>query len=393
MLLGKLLLLTILFPPLYLTLQPFCRSHGVMRIDGVDIHWDTIDLQTVFIEDIEKGVLLDAFTDIFQQDIKVTALAGLASGTAADNGHLLHADVLIRKILTELLVHIVFNHLLHLILSIVLQSLDLGCQLQWIHTVQEVIEHTVRHLFLTVIFDMKEVGNGVPELTQSGRDLLKDACFTLFFHKLLQALGTTLTAILGQCLGGYLVIRMEIRILALHVVPHLRGVLHHLNDLCPLTRILLTQNLCPQMGVFMDGGLYGSHIRVEIDLPLMDKTIDLTVLVTEQDRLPAFVGLILILFKDTRTFCGIGIYRDACTAHQSNQRITQLNRRTVFLLLLSGHLGSNAYGSDGHRLHLDFLGLRHLNLHFRMILQIVVRMGQHKGTYLDTLSEICLGSL
>ena len=88
----------------------------------------------------------------------------LAYGTAADNGHLLHADILVGKVLTEFLVHIVLNHLLHLILGILLQSLDLRPQLQGIHPTHEVIEHSVCDFFLIGVFNMQEVGNGIPEL-------------------------------------------------------------------------------------------------------------------------------------------------------------------------------------------------------------------------------------
>ena len=80
----------------------------------------------------------------------------------------------------------------------------------------------------------------------------------------------------------------------------------------------------------------------------MDKAIDLTFLVTEQDGFPALVGLILglrpslltlgriqtrlvplsltrnlILLKDALTFGSIEIHIDACTTHTLNQRITQ----------------------------------------------------------------------
>ena len=186
---------------------------------------------------------------------------------------------------------------------------------------------------------------------------------------------------------------MEIRVLALDIIPHLRGVLHHLDDLAPFVRVLLTQDLSPQVGIFVDGCLHRGHIGVEIDLPLMHKAIDLPVLVTEQDGLPAFVGLVLILFKDTLTFCGIGIHCNARAAHQPNQGITQLYGRTVILLLLSGHLGSNTDGSGSHGLHLNLLSLRHPHLNVWMVLKIVVRMGQHDSTHLDTLTEISLGCL
>ena len=53
MLIGQLLFLTVLFMPLGITCQPFCRVHGIMRIDWVDIHRDAIDLQTVLVKGIE----------------------------------------------------------------------------------------------------------------------------------------------------------------------------------------------------------------------------------------------------------------------------------------------------------------------------------------------------
>ena len=116
---------------------------------------------------------------------------------------------------------------------------------------------------------------------------------------------------------------MQIGILALDFIPHLRRVLHHLDDLFPLFRILLTQDFGPQVGIFVDRRLYCGHIGVKIDLSLMHKAIDLTILVTEQDGLPALVGLVLVLLKDALTFGSIEIHVNACTTHTLNQRITQ----------------------------------------------------------------------
>ena len=168
MLMGQLPLQAVLLTPLGITGQPFCRIHGIMRIDGVDIHGNATNLQAVPIKGIEKGIFLHALTAILQENVKVAALMGLASGTAADNGQLLHADILVGEVLAELLLHIVLDHLLHLILGIVLQSLDLRTQLQGIHPIHKVIEHAVCHLFLGGILYMQEVGNGIPELTQDG---------------------------------------------------------------------------------------------------------------------------------------------------------------------------------------------------------------------------------
>ena len=55
----------------------------------------------------------------------------------------------------------------------------------------------------------------------------------------------------------------------------------------------------------------------------MHKAIDLTILVTEQDGLPALVGLILILLKDALTLGSIEIHVDARTTHTLNQGVTQ----------------------------------------------------------------------
>ena len=171
---------------------------------------------------------------------------------------------------------------------------------------------------------MQEVGNGIPELAQYCRDLIEDASgILLVSHELLQTLGTTLTTILSQGLRCNFIIRMQIGVLALDIIPHLRRVLHHLDDLFPLFRILLTQDFGPQVGIFVDRRLYRGHIRVKIDLSLMHETIDLTILVTEQDGLPALVGLILILLKDALTFGSIEIHVDARTTHTLNQRVTQ----------------------------------------------------------------------
>ena len=168
MLMGQLPLQAVLLTPLGITGQPFCRIHGIMRIDRVDIHRNAIYLQAVLMEGIEKGIFLHALTAILQEDVKVAALMGLASGTATNNGQLLHADILVGEVFANLLLHIVLDHLLHLILGIVLQSLDLRTQLQGIHPIHKVIEHAVCHLFLGGILYMQEVGNGIPELTQDG---------------------------------------------------------------------------------------------------------------------------------------------------------------------------------------------------------------------------------
>ena len=324
MLPGELAFLTILFTPLDITSQPLSRIHGIIRIDRVDIHRDAVYLQSVLIEDIEKSIFLHTLTTIFEQDIEVTALLGFTSGPAADNGHLLHINVFTREVFCQFLIHIVLDHLLDLILRIVLQSLNLRAKFQRIHTVQQVIEHAVGHLFLIGVLDMQEVGNGIPELAQYCRDLFEDASgILLVSHELLQALGATLATILSQSLGSNLIIRMQIGVLALDIIPHLRRVFHHLDDLFPLFRILLAQDFGPQVGIFVDGRLYRGHIGVKIDLSLMDKAIDLTFYVTEQDGFPALVGLILILLKDALTFGSIEIHVDARTTHTLNQGVTQ----------------------------------------------------------------------
>ena len=171
---------------------------------------------------------------------------------------------------------------------------------------------------------MQEVGNGIPELAQYCRDLFEDASgILLVSHELLQALGATLATILSQSLGSDFIIRMQIGVLALDIIPHLRRVLHHLDDLFPLFRILLAQDFGPQVGIFVDGRLYRGHIGVKIDLTLMHEAIDLTFLVTEQDGFSALVGLILILLKDALTFGSIEIHVDARTTHTLNQGVTQ----------------------------------------------------------------------
>ena len=171
---------------------------------------------------------------------------------------------------------------------------------------------------------MQEVGNGIPELAQYFRNLLEDASgILLVSHELLQTLSATLTTILSQGLRCNLIIRMQIGVLALDIIPHLRRVLHHLDDLFPLFRILLAQDFGPQMGIFVDGRLYRGHIGVKIDLTLMHEAIDLTILVTEQDGFSALVGLILILLKDALTFGSIEIHVDARTTHTLNQGVTQ----------------------------------------------------------------------
>ena len=47
--------------------------------------------------------------------------------------------------------------------------------LQRIHATQHITQHTIGHFLLIIIVEVEEIANGVPELAQSGSDLLKDA--------------------------------------------------------------------------------------------------------------------------------------------------------------------------------------------------------------------------
>ena len=132
----------------------------------------------------------------------------------------------------------------------------------------------------------EELCNMVPELSQGLHHLTHDGIgILLAIDKLLQPLIAALSTELCQCFIGYLIISLQMRVVLDDIVPDLRGVLHHPDDILPLLGIALTQHLSPQVGIFMKRSLGSSNTRVNIDSAIMHEAISLMCSTTEEHRL------------------------------------------------------------------------------------------------------------
>ena len=141
----------------------------------------------------------------------------------------------------------------------------------------------------------------VPELSQGLHHLTHDGIgILLAIDKLLQLPVAALATELCQSFISYLVISLQMRIVLDNIVPDLRSVLHHPNDILPLLGIALTQNLGPQVSVLMKRSLSSSDTRVNIDGAVMHETISLMCSATEEHRL-TLQDILLHLLGDLDT--------------------------------------------------------------------------------------------
>ena len=144
----------------------------------------------------------------------------------------------------------------------------------------------------------------VPELSQSLHHLTHDGVgILLAIDKLLQPLIATLATELCQSFIGYLVISLQMRIVLDDIVPDLRGVPHHPDDILPLLGIALTQNLGPQVGVLMKRSLGSGNTRVNINSTIVDEAVSLMLSTAEEHRL-ALHDILLHLLGNLDTMQG-----------------------------------------------------------------------------------------
>ena len=186
-----------------------------------------------------------------------------------------------------------------------------GCDtvIQRINLVQKVVEDAVSNLFLVGIVDAEELCDITPELTQNLHHLTHDGIgILLAIDKLLQPLIAALATELSQSFIGYLVIGLQMGIILDDIVPDLRGVLHHPNNILPLLGIALTQHLSPQVGVLMKRSLGSSNTRVNINGAIMYETISLMCSATEEHRL-ALHDILLHLVSDINSM-GVNLLLD-----------------------------------------------------------------------------------
>ena len=152
--------------------------------------------------------------------------------------------------------------------------------------------------------DAEKLCNMVPELSQGLHHLTHDGIgILLAIDKLLQLPVAALATELCQSFIGYLVIGLQMGVVLDDIVPDLRGVLHHPDDILPLLGIALTQHLSPQVGVLMKRSLSSSNTRVNIDSAIMHEAISLMCSTTEEHRL-TLQDILLHLLGDLDTMQG-----------------------------------------------------------------------------------------
>ena len=227
--------------------------------------------------------------------------------------------------LLHLLSHIQVIHADSLLLSLVSLSCSLLAnelkarpsvlalhKLPWVHTVQQVLHHSVSHFLCTREVNMKEVAHAFPEPLQS---LLHTLQSTQSLHRVQlihaasnltsltsQTFSTTTARIRSYHLVSNLVIRFQFRIAFLHLVPYRRA-LHQAHHVLPFFMIIRLQRARPQMSILMYRRLRGGYPWVIVYLSTNSKAVGLTILCFEEPHIVS--NLRVFLVKDNIILCSI----------------------------------------------------------------------------------------
>ncbi len=111
---------------------------------------------------------------------------------------------------------------------------------------------------------------------------------------LAQTLGTTPAAVVRKHLIGNLVIRLELGIFLLHLLPNRLALLHQLHHVLPLLRVRLPQCLSPQVSILVDRRLARRYTRVNVYLATNSITISITVRRAEETHLVPYLQILVV---------------------------------------------------------------------------------------------------
>ena len=197
-------------------------------------------------------------------------------------------------------------HIFISIASILFIATIISVGIARLHLIQQVIHNLVGHLVSAREVDMQNIlRNMLPRLpdslTQSAeathnRSLVQHTLGILSGLRglLAQTLGTTPATVVRQHLIGNLIIRLELGIFLLHLLPNRFALLHQLQHVLPLLRVRLPQCLCPQVGILMDRCLTRRYTRVNVYLATNSITVSITVQRAEETHLVLYLQILVV---------------------------------------------------------------------------------------------------
>ena len=196
---------------------------------------------------------------------------------------------------------------------------------------QQVRKHLVRNILGRSEVDAEPVSHTLPETPQSlshalnaahGSSLVQHAPIRSQSLRLrtAQTLRAPATAVLRQHLVSNLVIRLQLGIKPLHLVPD-PGPLHQPHDVPPLLGVQLAHRRSPQVRILVDRSLGSSNPRVDINIPAFGEPVGMAVRRAEEADLIRYPGICIIeddiialpiLINATKVSCGIRDTRKPC---------------------------------------------------------------------------------
>ena len=197
-------------------------------------------------------------------------------------------------------------HIFTSIASILFIATIISVGIARLHLIQQVIHHLVGNILSAREVDMQNIlRNMLPclldSLTQSA-EATHNRCLVQHTHGILsslrgllaQTLGTTPATVVRQHLIGNIVIRLELGIFLLHLLPNRFALLHQLHHVLPLLRVRLPQCLSPQVSILMDRRLARRYTRVNIYLTANSITISITVRRAEETHLVLDLQILVV---------------------------------------------------------------------------------------------------
>ena len=105
---------------------------------------------------------------------------------------------------------------------------------------------------------------------------------------------------------------MQIRVLLSDIIPNVRSIFHHLNDIGPFLLVLLTQNSSPEVGIFMQRpvGTRNIQINIECSRATVNKAVCLLITGTEETDI-LFTAIIYNLLANS----AIGFIQNPLAVH------------------------------------------------------------------------------
>ena len=173
-----------------------------------------------------------------------------------------------------------------------------------VHTVKQILHHSVSHFLSTRIVNVKEVCHSLPKLVYGTLHTLQRthrlslahhaiALGSSLAHLLTKSLRTPSARIRGKHLVSNLIVCLKFGIGLLHLLPNL-GALHQVNHILPLLRIVRLQRTRPQVGILMHRCLSIRNPRVIVNLAANSKAISLTILGLKKAHMVSYLRVILV---------------------------------------------------------------------------------------------------